>query len=178
MQVSRADVRHSLVAFNLQVLIVNVVEQTDEVRIIKIKVKVVDVDASSTSERIIVIINNHQNIAHYLSMVDCLGISRVGAKGKRLRSHHRSNIHIHRVAQLAKRKDVLVELSHCQLAADLASARSGDLRDPMDGAVEGISFEEGAVLLGVDAVNGGIDVIDGPSLNKLPSLLDVVNDKD
>lgn len=48
----------------------------------------------------------------------------------------------------------------------------------MNRAVESVGLEDGAVLLGIDAVNGRIDVVDGSSFNKLPSLFDMIDDKD
>jgi hypothetical protein len=70
----------------------------------------------------------------------------------------------------------LVELSNGKFTADLSSSLGGDLVDEVNGTVEGVGFEDGTVLLGVDAVYCGLDVIDGSCLKELSCLFNVVDD--
>jgi hypothetical protein len=108
-------------------------------------------------------------------VIDCLGVSGIGAKCEGLGGNDRGDVDIDNFSCLAKGNHVLVELPNCQFAADLTPALSGDLIDEVDGAVEGVGLEERPILLSVNAVNGGFDVVDGPCFQQFSGFLDVVD---
>jgi hypothetical protein len=66
-------------------------------------------------------------------------------------------------------------LPHCYLRADLSLVFSGHHIDKANGIVEGVSSENGRILLRVYAEQGGLHVINRSPLNKFPSLIHVVS---
>lgn len=82
MQIRRPDKRHPTIALNLQILIIQIIQETDEIFLIEIEVQMIQVHPTSPGEWIIVIVDDHQDVSYYFSVVDCLGIGGIWAKGK------------------------------------------------------------------------------------------------
>jgi len=113
----------------------------------------IEINSSRASQRIIRVINNHQNLAYDFGVIDLFSIGFIGSKSERFRSNDGCDINIDLRAKFAKRYNVLLVFSHSHLGANLSSSLSWNLADIMNGVIMSISFEDRAVLLSIDTVN-------------------------
>lgn len=161
----------------MQILVVDVVQETYEIRIIDVKVQVIEVDSSRSDQRIIRVVNNHEDLTNYFSVVYFASIGGVGSESEGFGSNRGSDVNIDLSAEFAKRQYVLLEFSNCQFSTHFSSPLSWYPADIMYRVIESVRLEQRTVLLSVYSFNSGLNIVNSSGLDNLPAQLDMVADK-
>lgn len=111
-------------------------------------------------------------------MVDCSRFSGERPKRERLVRDQRRDIHINLIPRLTQRKNILTLMVHNDLTTNFSLVDCGYVLYVLDRVVMRPGLEVRVVLLGEDAGERGVHVVDGSSCDQFLLCLDVVLELD
>jgi hypothetical protein len=136
----------------------------------------IKINSTRTSQRVIRVINNHQNLANNFGVIDLFSIGFIRSKSEWFRSDRSCNVNIDLSTKLAKRYNVLLVFAYCYLAANLPSPFSWNVTDVVNGVIMSVSFEDRTVLLSIDTLNSWLNIVDSSCFYNFPCIFDVISD--